>query len=89
VVDNLSADVILGLDFLKMHCSTTFVTGGLRKPIRVGDQKVCSVAAANFKPPRIFSCFRSCELTLSAIVTARDVISVTYSIYVLLLRNSW
>ena len=47
VVDNLCADVILGLDFLKMHRSTTFVTGRPRKPIRVGDQKVCSVAAAN------------------------------------------
>jgi len=53
-VDNLCADVILGLDFLKMHRSTTFVTGGPRKPIRVGDQKVCSLAAANVKPPRIF-----------------------------------
>jgi len=45
VVDNLCADVILGLDFIKMHRSTTFVTGSPRKPIRVGDQKVCSVAA--------------------------------------------
>ena len=52
MVDNLCADVILGLDFLKMHRSTTFVTGGPRKPIRVGDQKVCSVAAANVKPQR-------------------------------------
>jgi len=54
VVDNLCADVILGLDFLKMHRSTTFVTRGPRKPIRIGDQKVCSIAAANVKPPRIF-----------------------------------
>jgi len=54
VVDNLCADLILGLDFLKMHRSTNFVTGGPRKPIRVGDQKVCSVGPANVKPPRIF-----------------------------------
>jgi len=26
-----------------MHYFTTFVTGSSRKPIRVGDQKVCSV----------------------------------------------
>jgi len=53
VMDNLCADVILGLDFLRKHRLTTFVTGGPRKPIRAGDQKVCSVAAANMKPPRI------------------------------------
>ena len=53
VVDNLRAGVILGLG-LKMHRSTTFVTGGPRRPIRVGDQKVCRVAAANVKPRRIF-----------------------------------
>ena len=39
---------------LKMHRSTTFATGGPRKPTRVGDQKVCSIAAANVKLPRIF-----------------------------------
>jgi len=54
VVDNLCADVILGLDFLKINRSTTSVTGGPRQPIRVGDQKMCCVAAANVKPPRIF-----------------------------------
>jgi len=57
VVDNLYADMTLGIDFLKMHRSTTFVTGGPREPIRVGDQKECSVAAANVKPPRIFQFF--------------------------------
>jgi len=52
VVDNICADVILGLD-LKMHRST-IITAGRRQPIRVGDKKVCSVAAANVKSPRIF-----------------------------------
>ena len=52
VVDNICADVILGLD-IKMHRST-IITAGRRQPIRVGDQKVCSVAAANVKPRRIF-----------------------------------
>jgi len=41
-----------------MHQSTTFVTGGVCEPIRIGNQKVCGVATANVERPR-FTVFKS------------------------------
>jgi len=47
VVENRCVNVILSAYFLKMHHSTPFVTVGPRKPIRVGDQKLCGIVAVN------------------------------------------
>ena len=54
IVKNLCADIILGQDFLKLHKSTTFETGGLRDSILISPEKVCCVTAADVDPPRLF-----------------------------------
>ena len=58
IVKNLCADIILGQDFLKLHKSATFETGGQRDSILICPEKVCCVAAANIDPPRLFRFLR-------------------------------
>jgi len=60
VMDNLCADVILGVDFMKLHRSVTFETTGSRDAIclqtrtSTNVQGVCNVLAAKVDAPRIF-----------------------------------
>ena len=55
VVEDLCADLILGQNFLRLHKSTTFDTGGNRDPIMIKKAyKVCAVSAAKVEPPRLF-----------------------------------
>ena len=55
VVEDLCADLILGQNFLRLHKSTTFDTGGNRDPIMIKKAyKVCAISAAKVEPPRLF-----------------------------------
>lgn len=56
VVEDLCADIILGIDFMKLHKEVKFEFGGERDPVSLKDFQVssCNVMAANIEPPRIF-----------------------------------
>ena len=54
IVKNLCADIIQGQDFLKLHKSATFETGGPRVSILIRPEKVCCITAANVDRPRLF-----------------------------------
>ena len=60
VIDNLCADVILGLDFMKEHEEVRFKLHGNKSLLEVDSgvvkrmDNVCLVMAANVDPPRIF-----------------------------------
>ena len=58
MVKNLCADIILGQNFLKLHKSATFETGGQRDFILICSEKVCCVAAENVDSPRLFRFLR-------------------------------
>ena len=59
-MDNLCADVILGLDFMKEHEEVRFKLHGNKSLLEVDSgvvkrmDNVCLVMAANVDPPRIF-----------------------------------
>ena len=51
----LCADVILGQDFMRLHESVVFKTGGVRDSLVIDkNDQYCCVAPANVTPPRIF-----------------------------------
>jgi len=60
VMDNFCADVILGVDFMKLHRSVTFETAGFRDAIclqtrtSTNVQGACNVLAAKVDAPHIF-----------------------------------
>ena len=55
VVNDLCADVILGQDFMRLHESVVFKTGGARESLIIDkNESYCCVAPANVTPPRIF-----------------------------------
>ena len=54
VMDRLCADVILGQSFLCKHSEVSFVMEGSDAPLKIKQEHVLSVAAANVKPPRLF-----------------------------------
>ena len=55
IVNDLCADVILGQDFLRLHESVVFKTGGVRDSLVIDkNDQYCCVAPANVTPPRIF-----------------------------------
>ena len=56
VMEELCADVILGLDFMKLHCEIELKMHGPQEAISVNSplNKPCSVMTAKIGPPRIF-----------------------------------
>ena len=54
VMDRLCADVILGQSFLCKHSEVSFVMEGSDAPLKIKQEHVLSVAAANVEPPRLF-----------------------------------
>ena len=55
-MEELCADVILGLDFMKLHNEIEFKMHGPQEAISINRpiNKSCNVMAAKIKPPRIF-----------------------------------
>ena len=58
-MNQLCADVILGLDFMKMHKEVQFKLHGPNRFIRIGTgsattSEACLIMAANLEPPKIF-----------------------------------
>ena len=71
VINELCADVILGLDFIKMHKEVQFNLHGPNKPLRIDTgsattSEACLVMAAKVEQPRIF---RSLEKNCKPIAT--------------------
>ena len=56
VMEELCADVILGLDFMKLHSEIEFKMDGPQEAISINRplNKSCNVMAAKIEPPRIF-----------------------------------
>ena len=56
VMKNLCSDVILGLDFMKLHSKVNFEMNGSKSAISIDNHhlNLCNVLAANIEPPRIF-----------------------------------
>ena len=67
VMNHLCADVILGLDFMKMHKEVQFNLHGPNAPLRIDTRsattsEACLVMAAKVKPSRIFrSLAKNCK----------------------------
>ena len=55
-MDELCADVILGLNFMKLHEKVIFETGGSSKPLLINkvNHNYCCVTQALVTPRRIF-----------------------------------
>ena len=49
ILPNLCSDIILGHDFLGLHCKIEIPLDGKKSPL-----SLCSVAAANIEPPTLF-----------------------------------
>ena len=56
VMEELCADMNLGLDFMKLHDEVNFQLHGPKEAISVDNNsnKSCNVMAAKIEPPRIF-----------------------------------
>ena len=54
VMERRCADVILGQSFLSKHSEVSFVMEGSDASLKIKQEHVLSVAAANVKPPRLF-----------------------------------
>ena len=56
VMQELCADVILGIDFIKLHSEVEFKMHGPQEAISVNNplNKPCNAMAAKIEPPRIF-----------------------------------
>ena len=56
VVEELCAEVILGIDFIKLHSKIEFKMYGPQEAISINNHlnKPCNVMAAKIEPPRIF-----------------------------------
>ena len=56
MMKNLCSDVILGLDFMKLHSKVNFEMNGSKSAISIDNHhlNLCNVLAANIEPPRIF-----------------------------------
>ena len=56
VMKNLCSDVILGLDFMKLHSKVNFEMNGSKSAISTDNHhlNLCNALAANIEPPKIF-----------------------------------
>ena len=54
LLEDVCADVILGLRFQEKHKSVTFTFGGKKPPIEVGGVEVCGLTTLNIEPPSLF-----------------------------------
>ena len=59
VMEELCADVILGIDFMKLHSEIEFKMHGLQEAISVNSplNKPCNLMAAKIEPSRFFSIY--------------------------------
>ena len=55
VFEQLCCDIILGLQFQKLHRRTIFEFGGAKSDLLISDQSICAVAASKSKAKSIFS----------------------------------
>ena len=60
-MNNLCSDVILGLDFMKLHSKVNFEINGSKSAVSIDNHhlNLCNVLAANIEPSRIFRCISS------------------------------